>query len=377
MNASPTFDGAQLSAADRAQRDVILTTPGELARAMRAIEVHGASRPEWLLEIWRWVLHLVIVRGYRAETTVATYARSLGAFVQWLLAESIDHTRVTLTDLDAWLKSLYVVRRNSAGYRRRHIHALKSFYGWRASRGFGRDCTDGLRGPSKVNKAPRKYTRQQLRALFVASRQGITELVSLRDETLLLVLLTTGLRREEIAGLRVDQLELGERSGLVRVAGKGAKERLVPIEGPVVQMLIRWLDARARIEPLEAETVFVTAVRNFPGQQMHKQAVDRAVTRIARRAGLSTWGVHRFRVTFATQIYDDGVDLERIRILMGHESIETTRRYVQISDRMNRVRMKAYRQHDVLGTRPAGFPRWAEHIESKSKGSQHEVFAQG
>jgi site-specific recombinase XerD len=101
---------------------------------------------------------------------------------------------------------------------------------------------------------------------------------------------------------------------------------------------------------------------------MEKQAIERTVKRTAKRAGLGSWGVHRFRVTFATQLYDDGTDLERIRILMGHESIETTRRYVVVSDRMNRVRLRSNRQHEVLGTRPEGFPRWAREMEGKRNG---------
>jgi site-specific recombinase XerD len=298
---------------------------------------------------------------------VATYARTLSAFVGWVLGASADYASIDLRQFDDWQKSLYIERGNSSGYRRRHLNALRSFYGWRASRGYGRDCTDGLRGPGKVTKAPRKYTRSQLRALFAAARKADQPLLAQRDEALLLVLLTTGLRREEAATLRVEQLELGDRTGVVRVEGKGTKERMVPIEGPVVQQLIRWLDARSRLQGLRSDTVFVTVQRSCPGLAMTKQAVERVVKRIAKLAGLGSWGVHRFRVTFATQLYDDGVDLERIRILMGHESIETTRRYVVVSDRMNRVRMKAHRQHDVLGTRPAGFPRWAEQIE-KGKG---------
>lgn len=368
MTGADAILAGELSPLDLAQRQVILHERGELSRAMRAIDVAAATRPTWLVELWRWVLYLAVTRGYRSSTTVATYARSLGLFVGWVVAGAMNHETMTLDQFDDWLKSLYIQRRNSSGYRRRHIHALRSFYGWRASRGYGRDCTDGLRGPGKNTRPPRKYTRAQLRALFAATKHGITPLVCQRDEALLLTLLTTGLRREEVATLRVDQLEIGDRIGLVRVEGKGAKERIVPIEGPIVQMLAVWLEARSRLDAIEADTVFVTARRNYFGRAMDKRAVERTVQRLARRAGLPSWGVHRFRVTFATQLYDDGFDLERIRILMGHESIETTRRYVAISDRMNRVRMRSHRQHDVLGTRPAGLPRWASNLEEKGHG---------
>lgn len=358
----------ELTPLERAQRMTMLAQPGELSRALRVIERVGALRVAWLVEIWRWVMHLIVVRGYRAATTVATYARTMSGFVEWAVGNAVPHADISLEQFDDWQKWLYIERKNAASYRRRHLIAIRSFYGWRTSRGYGRNCTDGLRGPRKVTKAPKKYTRQQLRDLFTASRRGITPLISQRDETLLLVLLTTGLRREELSTLRIDQVELNDRVGIVRVHGKGAKERMVPIEGPVVQHLIAWLDVRSKIRTLNTDTVFITVRANWLGQTMSHGAIERTVARVAKRANLPSWGVHRFRVTFATQLYDDGVDLERIRILMGHETIETTRRYVVVSDRMNRVRLKSHRQHDALGTRPAGFPRWAQNLEENGNG---------
>ena len=70
-----------------------------------------------------------------------------------------------------------------------------------------------------------------------------------------------------------------------------------------------------------------------------------------------------FRVTFATALYDDGTDIERIRIVMGHESIETTRGYLAVSNRQRSVRLAPTRQHAALGTAPAGMPRWARALE--------------
>lgn len=358
---------ASLSALERAQREVVLTEGGELARAMRAIELHAPTHPAWVGELWHWALYLSIVRGYRAQTTVATYARTLSAFVPWCIARGADYTDIALKDMDDWVKSLYLERRNSATYRRRHVYALKSFYDWRSTRGYGRKCTDGLRSPTPSRKVPKKYTGQQLRDLFSAVRKQREPLLRQRDELLILLLLSTGLRREEISTLALAQIELNNSIGRIRVEGKGAKERVVPIEGPVVHQLIAWLDARSKIDGIATDVVFVSADRGhrFNGKRMGIRAIENVISRHARRAGLGSWGVHRFRVTFATQLYDDGVDIERIRILLGHESIETTRGYIVVSDRMNGVRLKAHRQHAALGTRPEGLPRWANALESK------------
>ena len=94
--------------------------------------------------------------------------------------------------------------------------------------------------------------------------------------------------------------------------------------------------------------------------------VERVVKRYAKLGNVRRWGVHVFRVTFATLLYDDGVDIERIRILMGHESIETTRRYISVSQRNRKDRLKPHRQHAALGTAPDGMPAWAKQLESQA-----------
>ena len=179
----------------------------------------------------------------------------------------------------------------------------------------------------------------------------------------ILMLMATGLRREELASLTLDQLELGNNTGIVHVLGKGAKERDVPIEGPVVKQLQEWLVMRAGLQRVETDCVFFLTRAYCFGRAMEPQAIERLVSSVARTAGLRSWGVHRFRVTFATSLYDDGADIERIRIVMGHESIETTRRYLAVSRRMRDVRLKTHRQHAALGTRAVGFPLWAKKLQ--------------
>lgn len=349
------------------QRAAILAEGGVLARAMRAIECKEWPG-DWLREVWLWVLWLRVVRGMRGATTVATYAGIVGRYCDWIVARGVNYADIDLATLDEWQKSLYVQRKNSGVYRLQQIHALRSFYSWRFTRGIGRDCTNGLVGPRKVVKTPRKYTPAQLRALFDAARVDVPPLTAQRNRMLILLLLATGLRREEVATLRIDQLEVDNNVGIVRVYGKGSKEREVPIEGPVVRELVEWLVMRGKLEGLHTDCVFVTTRRGWFGQAMSPQAVERAIAAVARRAGLPTWGVHRFRVTFATQLYDDGADIERIRIVMGHQTIETTRRYLAVSKRLRDVRLKPHRQHEALGTKPSGYPGWARQIDKRGKG---------
>lgn len=358
----------QMGREEAQQRFRLLEEGGRLASALRALEARTWRQREWLGELWLWVLFLVIVRGYRGRTTVANYVDQLGRFASWVESGERDYRALSATELDAWQRWLYVSRRNGVQARRASLMAVRSFYRWRSTRGVGHDVTEGYAAPKRVQRTPRKYTGPQLRALFEAARQSPNEVLVLRDVAMMLVLLAAGLRREEIATLRVDQLELGERKGMIHVFGKGAKERNVPIEGPVVRKLTQWLAARSEVPGVCTDAVFVRLVRHYSGGSLSVRSVEKRIDRLAHLAGLREWGVHRFRVTFATMLYDDGVDLERIRVLMGHESIETTRRYISISKRMNRFHLKAHRQSAALGEAPDGLPLWAKTLEDAKHG---------
>lgn len=350
------------------ERAMVMAEGAQLARVMRAAEAM-AWPPVWLREVWLWVAWLYVVRGHRGATTIATYVGIVARFREWVLDAERDYRTLSLADLDQWQKALYIERRSVGAYRRLQLSALRSFYSWRASRGLGDDVTAGMIGPRQVVRTARKYSTAQLQALVAAAETAKFPLTRRRNRMLVVLLLSTGLRREEISGLRVDDLELSGNTGIVRVWGKGAKEREIPIEGPVVRELHEWLLLRAEIPRLSADTVFVNTIAPHLGVQMMPSAVENAITRMARSAGLSEWGVHRFRVTFATALYDQGADIERIRIVMGHNSIETTRRYLAVSRRMRDVRLKPHTQHQILGTRAAGFPLWAAHLQEKGKGN--------
>lgn len=363
----PMPPGLALGREEAAQRAHVLAAGGPLAAGMRALEARTWRAAGWLAEIWLWVLFLVIVRGFRGRTTASDYVHAIGRFADWLDATGLAYESLDAGALDAWQKWLYLRRRNGAASQRAALMAVRSFYRWRSTRGGGVDVTDGYAAPKRWRKTPRKYSTEELRKLFASAKTFEPEQLRQRAITLLLVLLSSGLRREEITTLRVDQLELHERVGTIRCLGKGAKERAVPIEGPVVAALQQWLVMRG--EFAQCDRVFVNLSPHYLGLPISTRTVEQIIARAARVAGLREWGVHRFRVTFATLLYDDGTDIERIRILLGHENIETTRGYLAVSARMNRFRLKAHRQHAALGTVPADLPMWAQQLEKSKHGS--------
>lgn len=352
-----------LSASEQAERAAILAQGGRLAAAMRAAEAR--AWPEAMLaDLWRWVVWLVMVRGFRGKTTGVSYVQHMTNFGAWLIAlsEPVDWREVNLDQLEDWLKSLFVTRRHSKSHRSGAVSALKSFYRWRAGRGLGRDCTLGMVAPKLDRRTPRRHTPAELRAIFAQLESQRHPEMRIRDRALLLLLLASGLRREEASRLRLRDIVFDGRVAVLHVLGKGAKERDVSIEGPVVTALLEWIDVRGKLG-VEHDHLLVTWHSPSRFGAMDEGGVERVVKRYASRAKVRYYGVHVFRVTFATTLYDDGCDLERIRIVMGHESIETTRRYLAVSNRQRGVRLKPHRQHAALGTIPEGLPRWARKLE--------------
>lgn len=343
-------------------RRIALGRVGALARVMRQAEAaHAAQRitARHLAELWAWAAYLEHVRGYRSDTTVQQYLGSLTRFLAWCVENGHAFAQLKLPDFHAWQMWLSIHMRHGPSWRMRQIAAVRNFFQWRAESGMGANLAANLRGPHEPIGMARKYTVAQLKSMLAEVGKQQNEALRIRDKALLLVLLATGGRREELSKLDIRSFTIGQRTGVVRFHGKGAKQREVPFEGPVIQAINDWLVVRNSLPfPCDPDAMFVGCVGVGRGCRMRPRAIERRVGSYAKAGGLREWGVHRFRVTFATTLYDDGAGIEEIRVLMGHESIETTRRYLAVSERSRRTRMKADRQHEVLGTRNTGQPRW-------------------
>lgn len=338
---------------------------GALAATLRRFQ--ALPLPEGALdEAWHWLAYVRVSRGYTASTT-ARYLEVLGRFLVYCHGKGLDWRTLTPADVDAWQRHLAFARHNAEVWRATQLMALRNFYGWRARLRGGVDCVAGVQGPKFTRRKRRKYSRKDLAAMF-ATCTGQAPM-AVRDRALLLFLLTTGARREECATLRLDQLEIGERRGTVRFLGKGKKERDVPFVGPAVDAMREWLLLRDQLPKTHAQRVWSSLSSSGKGRPLTINGVEHVVGRAARRAGLAAWGCHRFRVTFATWMYDDGQDIDTIARLLGHEDINTTRAYLDVSDRAQRAHLDPGRQHDLLGTKPL-VPRWLDRkLQNPTRGT--------
>lgn len=366
MKVSPEALAAELGESGMIERTLLLEEGGAMATALRRAESQEWPRAEMLADLWRWALWLVMVRGYRAQTTGQRYVLSLARWGAWCAEHGVDYAEAKTEDLDAYMRWLYAGQRLAASSRAVMAVATRSFYAWRSSRRGGRNCAHEVRVPKRPKRMPRKYTPGQLRKLFAAIEETRSAPERIRDRAILLLLYASGIRREELCTLRLADVTIeSQRIATLKIRGKGAKERLVAIEGPVVAALGEWLEVRRKDERQAGIVEFFSAVKMRA--PLKPEGLERIVKRTAQRAGLSQWGVHMFRITFATQLYDDGVDIERIRTVLGHESIETTRGYIAVANRQRAVRLASHRQHSALGSLPADLPAWAKKLEDSKR----------
>lgn len=336
----------------------LLEAGNELSRVLRWCRRVGVEQ-EAYAELVEWAGHLRISRGL-SPNTAGKYVESLGQFLLWLKDRDIEDEAVTPGLIETWQQHLYLQHRQGVKTRGRKLVALRRFYAWRELFGKGPNPARSVQGPRKQERLPRKYTPAQLRRLFDACDR--TTVTGRRDYAALLFILSTGARRMEVVGLEMHRLRLRPRTGVVRFMGKGAKERIVTFEGPGVNALREWLEDRDQLEIVDHEAVFVSLRKPWTGRGLTKSGVDNLFRRVVRTSGLELepgMALHTLRSTYATALYDEGYDIEQIRILLGHDSIETTRQYIAISSRQLKARLSGKFLAEVTGEHTHELPLWA------------------
>lgn len=302
-----------------------------------------------------WAGNMRITRGLSLNT-VAQYLEAVSQFMFWLVVKGKGLDDVDLAMADEWARDLYVKLKQGARTRSLKLTALRQFFLWREERGHGVNKVRGLRGPRKPKSMPTKYTHAELKAML--SSCGRQTLGGKRDYALLLLFLCTGCRASEAAGLTLEQIELAKLVGRVRFDGKGQKQRSVSFEGPLIGALVDWLEAREVLPLADPQRVFASLQRSSRGKPLGRNGIASVMNDTKSRAELKCRvHPHKFRVTFATELYDQGHELEEIRVLLGHESIETTRQYLAVAERVRRARLKA-KHVRILAGEQAAEPLW-------------------
>jgi len=262
-----------------------------------------------------------------AKATLDSYRSDLGRLAAWLAEQGhealLDIRETTLTGFIAHLS-----RHTRATSQSRYLSTLRRFYRWQLGRGrIFSDPTLKLANPARPSRLPKVMSEKQVDALLNAP--DIDNALGLRDRAMLETLYATGLRVSELVNLKSH--EIGFNEGVIRVLGKGSKERLVPLGEVAIDWLLRY-QSEARPEILKdrlSDDLFVTA----RGSAMTRQAFWQLIKRYALLAGIDAAKLspHVLRHAFATHLLNHGADLRVVQLLLGHADISTTQIYTHVA----------------------------------------------
>lgn len=278
------------------------------------------------------------------DKTLETYRRTLEELRSFLTEKKLplDARRTTIVALRAFLAALFET--NGSATLARKIATLRSFYRYLLRRGIvASNPAAQLRSPKVARPLPRFLTVDEAFRVVDAPKEDAhrEERLRLRDAAMLELLYGAGLRVSELAGLRLGSLD--RRGRLVRVMGKGRKERLAPYGESCAKALDAYLAIRdelatERTEP--ADALFLGRL----GTALTPRQVQNVVRRYgALGAGRGDLHPHALRHTCATHLLDAGADLRGIQELLGHASLATTQRYTHVTvDRLMAVYDKAH-----------------------------------
>jgi integrase/recombinase XerD len=262
-----------------------------------------------------------------SKNTLASYRRDLEQFAVFLKKTSLEKAREE--DLSAFLAA----RRGRASSAARMLSSLKRFYGWcLRERKIKADPTLKLDPPKRAPRFPKILSEADVEALLAAP--DVNTPLGMRDRAMFEVLYAAGLRVSELTGLKVFEVNLD--AGVVRVMGKGSKERLVPLGEEAVDWVRRYMkDFRLELlKKKSSDHLFVTS----RGAGMTRQAFWQNIKRYGARAVPNKhFSPHVLRHAFATHLINHGADLRVVQMLLGHADISTTQIYTHVA----RERMKA------------------------------------
>ena len=281
---------------------------------------------------------LAYLQGYRQYSpwTVRAYGIDLRGFREFLL-EQVGRVPspqdITRPQVFAWGLALREMKPLTI---RRKYACLSSFFKFLQDMGRCHgNPAHRLPLPKVSRNLPTVLSAEQVQQLLAAAQNPSHRL-------LLLLLLSTGLRRSEAAAITLDQVDLEHRQ--LRVRGKGNKERMVPLTAEVVEAIQQHLASR---EPTECKHIFISRVT---GEPLSGGGVYKVIRPLLKRAGLDGQGItpHNLRHTFATHLVRNGVDVKTVQELLGHSDLGTTAKYLHSDGQAKQLAVA--RLNGLLGT---------------------------
>jgi integrase/recombinase XerC len=269
----------------------------------------------------KYIAYLRDIKKYSPHT-VKAYGIDIRQFQEYFAANRLELTK---GNIRGFIAQVFSQSRNKATVARK-IYAVRSFYGFQLKSGaVAHNPFDGVSSPKQDRKLPRILTENEMREFLDALPEE--NFLELRNKAMFEFLYATGLRISELTGLRAGDIRFAER--LVRVLGKGRKERIVPFHEQAAEVVGRYLQ-RLRLEfPAAQDLVFV----NSRGGSLTPRSVERILKAVYHSLVRSQHHVHPhlLRHSFATHLLQRGANLRVIQELLGHSSLATTEKYTTLN----------------------------------------------
>ncbi|MBW2503585.1 MAG: tyrosine recombinase XerC [Deltaproteobacteria bacterium] len=268
--------------------------------------------------------HLLVERNLSPNSCKA-YMRDLREFYRFLTRHGIEDAK-KLEHLDSFLLRRFLAelhKRNLRTSIARKLSTLRTFFLYLVREGIlKKNPTEGLSTPKLNRYLPKTLSVDEAHRLIESGQQ--VSLKDLRDRAILEIFYSAGLRVSELTALNVGSIDFEQR--LIRVLGKGQRERIIPLGRKACSATLGYLEARGNLKATDA--LFL----NLRGGRLTPRSVQRNL-KIALRKALVLKDItpHTLRHTFATHLLDGGADLRAIQELLGHVSLSTTQKYTQVS----------------------------------------------
>lgn len=286
-------------------------------------------------------LNIIWAEEGLADNTLAAYRADLGKLNHWCAdggKQMLALSRADILDFLAWRVEQGVQPRSSA----RQLSSARRFYRYQVRENkIEEDPTAKVQMPKLGRPLPKTMTEDEVERLLDAP--DTTDPLGMRDRCMLEVLYASGLRVSELVDLRQEHLNL--RQGVLRIVGKGNRERLVPLGREAVIWLEKYLQQARRIILQERRSEFLFPTRR--SDHMTRQAFWHIIKRYAARACVEqNLSPHTLRHAFATHLLNHGADLRVVQTLLGHSDLSTTQIYTHVArERL----MEVHREHHPRG----------------------------
>ncbi|MFU0662661.1 site-specific tyrosine recombinase XerD [Gardnerella vaginalis] len=282
--------------------------------------------------IQRFIAHIDIERGL-SKKTVAAYYSDLQDYISWLnnVRNIKNINAIKQLDIESYILDLHKSGLGSRTIARR-LASIHEWHRFMLANGIMQaDVSSQVKAPKQAEHLPDVLSIEEVnRVIEAAGNFGSTDAISLRDAALLEFLYATGARISEAVGVKFEDLDLDE--SVVKLTGKGAKQRLVPIGGCAVKALRKYINQARPILSSKSKRELHTIFLNKRGNALSRQSAWSVVTEAGERAKLGRpLHPHTLRHSLATHLIAGGADVRTVQELLGHASVTTTQIYTHIS----------------------------------------------